>query len=1436
MSFIKDYLADRKKFHQSIESGKVDEVKSFLTKYPKVKYVLNDEKQSAAATALKHQQLEIYKLLISRQLCLGAEEDIEDYVNLYSLEVKRELREVHKLNANISSIKHIAALISKSKLSHDASKHRRKEFNEVITKAFEELNEIKEIEPMLKALALAEDLNIVFDFYRDSVEHMDPTNGKRVKGICYIGRGDVYIGAKQLLEPNNNRFKALGVLAHELGHYAMMLVYDNNAKPYHEHDDKNKETFDAIMKACEEKKDVEGQVGVVYTYNAEVRIAEMIVRVPHLLALYKSDEVRRKKILNEFSSLFKFFVGTTLVDLSRERKRMEIRNELKMNNEHCKTLVGLRDSEIFLKPEGLKLKLNLSSKVLQVISNCQPLAMRAIYQQLSSDDNFDSSYIFTQLQALKNQKVFDQAANAMKTFNLTLIINCESYDGIEEISQKLFENKILENIIFMSGSSLSLERIFPKIVSVPITFFWDDLTAESQGKLLKIDIKLQNKSLRLDTVLDSISDISALTKLIKKEEIKIGQSLDFNEIKFFIDRKFLSSASKREEETENFDVEHDVDEIIQMCEAEFVVLLSDAPGMGKSTEFKIIAKQLKEKDPTRWIIFMDLKKYYKSYQKDDKISNVFESREEISKFLCEKILKIDHFEAEVFKTLFSANRCVFFLDGVDEICPSYGKFVTKFMMGIQETSMNKLWISTRPHLTDNLSTQLTSIQIQLKPFTKQNRVDFFKKFFQSLHLDGESLRQKLSEIEEFLRSLGDHKFSITNPLMLRIIAEIFDEDPNFKIAEANLYSLYDEFTKNLIYKCMEKGPEAKRNLANQFGNTSVIEFYKKKACETILGYNIEYFWVAPIPEDDEIIRVGLMHSDGLGNFSFVHRTFAEFYVAKIIYETLFLKRPSSDMRSILDGKIYDVLTDAFRKFHSLTNVFNFLDNALDSCVCEDDAEIMKIKTEFYRDVLKGKIPNCFLECSKLGYVNLLIAFTSYADRGRNLWLERDYASGSYSLLFAAQNLSREINEKYWELFQQSLSKDSARKTIFELTQHGKSILHAAAENQSAEVFEFIMNKIESLLLTQEDSDGLDSNKFSFMRFSSPIQHKKEKIAAKENSIADILTKLLMERHDGSNILLNIFDSNSGEQFERKIQTLKSKLNLEDFETLLTSYDKHGRLLFVTADNLEKFHCICDNLKETLTEEKLKQLLINNKQGETEFHRSIQWIYFGWMKDFYHEILGEAKMKEIIETTLYGANILKYIAIYGGRPETIQKFTNYFFELFEVDAEEKLKEMMLEADKNGITATGEAAQWLPIDSIQNFLSCFGKVLNDEEMKEVLLPDRKLFISPIFLSFCNDHTETLTYLKDFYFKYFDSKEMKNLIWRCRFEVENILFHAVKNYTDESVLSLLVFIQELFEDEERKFVLLLRAKNTENETILKIAKDKFLHEAIELLSSYF
>lgn len=301
-------------FFDAVKDENLEEIDKILKVHPSTKFLYNLDNKSAQLVALERGFIEVFAHLKSVQGSLLNEEEtkkINDLIANLSVEDKQLLRDTYKDYHTSSDDSYLLDLSKKSQIGVNNDKSL--PYFKYIRQAFDELNEIEWIRPILKIIANAPKCKIIFDFTKDSVEDVDPTQNEETMGIAYYKSESIYIGAKPLLN-DETKFETLGTMAHEMTHVVMQLVYENNCSPYDEKNAKQKAFFEDVIQICRTS-NVEPYVRIVYAYPERHWAAELIVRVPHLLALYKNNEDKLFNSKQIFAALFKFFRDVTLPDI-----------------------------------------------------------------------------------------------------------------------------------------------------------------------------------------------------------------------------------------------------------------------------------------------------------------------------------------------------------------------------------------------------------------------------------------------------------------------------------------------------------------------------------------------------------------------------------------------------------------------------------------------------------------------------------------------------------------------------------------------------------------------------------------------------------------------------------------------------------------------------------------------------------------------------------------------------------------------------------------------------------------------------------------------------------------------------------------------------------------------------------------------------------------
>lgn len=348
------------------------------------------------------------------------------------------------------------------------------------------------------------------------------------------------------------------------------------------------------------------------------------------------------------------------------------------------------------------------------------------------------------------------------------------------------------------------------------------------------------------------------------------------------------------------------------------ILIYNEPGMGKSTEMTMISIRLKKKFPDHYIVFMDLQKHCSEYDKNGKVSMMFDSAKEICIFFCEKILKLQIFQRQIFSDLFNENRVIFLIDAFDEISPSYNDFIVNLLKGLNKQSSNKIFIATRPHFTKLLENKIDVLKLRLELLIGIKKKEFLNKHIKFLdkNIEEEVISEKVSEILNLVKNLGG---SFSSPQLLYMMAKLSVE--NTEELTKNMFSLYKKFIDTLNKRTLKKGTEAESSVSNIMGNSEITDFYQQLAleklefqekCETSIKLSV-----------DDILRVGIVFLNENGEFDFTHRTYAEFYIAKLVFESIFEGKKSQ----------LEKTTEIFKKIlkesekHSI--ILTFIDSAIE---------------------------------------------------------------------------------------------------------------------------------------------------------------------------------------------------------------------------------------------------------------------------------------------------------------------------------------------------------------------------------------------------------------------------------------------------------------------------------------------------------------------------
>ncbi|KAL7014610.1 hypothetical protein ACKWTF_016027 [Chironomus riparius] len=250
---FKSIIAERESLADAIKDDKMHKIEEFINdnSYSKVGYNINNKsalKQSAEASNFK-----IFNFLKSKEFySANPNENFREAEK----DAKKYTAQHRKLNVNealLDDQKTINSLCNRSLIHNKRiNKQQENEYRKKIRSWFEDISKIKNGREFLNAAASCTKLKIIFDFENKTVENVS-LEGNNALGSTFPFFKWIFIGAK-LLEKECGTIKQRdrtikGVLAHELCHYVMRLVYENQENPYHKNRQDMKEMFEDISQA-----------------------------------------------------------------------------------------------------------------------------------------------------------------------------------------------------------------------------------------------------------------------------------------------------------------------------------------------------------------------------------------------------------------------------------------------------------------------------------------------------------------------------------------------------------------------------------------------------------------------------------------------------------------------------------------------------------------------------------------------------------------------------------------------------------------------------------------------------------------------------------------------------------------------------------------------------------------------------------------------------------------------------------------------------------------------------------------------------------------------------------------------------------------------------------------------------------------------------------
>ena len=1352
-------VEDRQSFHEAIKVGSQDTVEEFITTHPQLKQAYDPSNQSALMTAVKAGQYELYALLQSEGFSAGTDEQLTEVLEGLTSELRQRLKQAKLKYFGKPDDSHIIYLLSKSRLGF--GQENKKDFG-FIQELYKQLDAIPEISTILKVVEQSEGTEIIFDFERNSIIDLDPTHSSGTTGACDYKEGRIYVGAKEQSE-------LLGTLAHELTHLAMQVCYDNECNPYEALDEQKKCAFDKIVAECRDRTGTDNIIKWVFMlYKQSCWPAELIVRVPHLLAHY-SGEQDKQLLTQQVPELFGFYEQHTQEDLKRfleNPAHFKARHKIRHLNVLVGKMVEIEQSKIWLNDECLLNDDVTNCQTTQILSSPLPrLTILNLYQvlrrkQLSISD-IKSVYIFVTAEQFQNRERAQAIYQAFHSVTRpTLIIDCSSEydrsvaDMLATLNSFSEERRIILIAVSDAAQSLQGKLNYQAKVTHDKDYLWSDLTSDSQNELLKNAVCFQGSKISLNKLISSESPVTKflpLADLLEKKTLEIGKPLLTSTAygciencyiprtihhqvaikKDISEKNFSDLVATNEQEFRKFCQENprrnvhclledksgrliwqrsqgslkalhkyidkenplsyptdNLDEFLEQAQCQKVMLISDTAGMGKTTLLTHLSKQIKQKFPTYWVVRIDLTEHT-----DVLKAQVTEKRGTLE-FVSEKLLKLKcPFEKELFEQCLQgceqATKVIMMFDGFDEISPKYKETVLDLLQDLNPVNqpwLEQLWITTRPHLRGDLEDNLQQLCYTLEPFSEDNQVGFLTKFWhQHLKLQ-EGNQQQLETyaralIEKLALSVSDNKKEFTGiPLQTRMLAEAFEEEVKIFCSpltsepelpkQLHLVDLYKKFIDKKWNIFNSKGEIAKEQESEIImSEISVPKNHQKLAVEMLfpeLKDTVLKLEESDMLEPEAISRIGIVqYIDDRPHF--IHRTFAEYYVADFLVKQLSKK---ACFLVEMQNFLLNILQEAY--YH----VIRFFLNGL---------------------LLKSELPKVNLEqCGKL--INGGRKGGKLINRGRKGKKNLLQSSVPARVLhLAVVEGSARITRFLFESLEEAGHSDTVKKLLQHKDRYRKTAWHLAAESGHIETLEVLwfwatevqLNLKDDLLLAK-DEDGQTAWHIAAEDGEKEILEKLWCWAVEVK--VNLKDDLLLAKDDDGKTAWHLAADNGHEEILEKMWSWGTKVKLNLKNDLLLAQDEEGETAWNVAARkgkgviLEKLWLWGEEVQLNL---KNDLLLAEVRYGQTAWHTAARHGYteilekmWSWGK----RVQLNLKNDLLLAKDRYG-DTAWHIAARRGYKETLEKVWDWAREV-----QLNLKnDLLLAQDKDGETAWNVAAQ-------------------------------------------------------------------------------------------------------------------------------------------------
>ncbi|XP_049795794.1 uncharacterized protein LOC126210572 [Schistocerca nitens] len=331
-----------------------------------------------------------------------------------------------------------------------------------------------------------------------------------------------------------------------------------------------------------------------------------------------------------------------------------------------------------------------------------------------------------------------------------------------------------------------------------------------------------------------------------------------------------------------------------------MLIVEGRPGVGKSAMLLYLAREVKQNNPSSWVVQINLRECYEKFEKHM-------SAEEVRQLLLQSVVTNEGELAELEIGLLqhclqNYKNMVCLVDSFEEVCPDYAE---KFIQALRLLSprQGKLVVTTRPAAARLLEDHLGSLAHSLPAFSDSQLQKYFDQF---------RYRAPRMRIDTLTKPLN-------NLLRIPQLAEIYME-----LVDAGSYdivTLCEAFFYNKLRKLNKEqfggnlsDAEEREELENIW---RFLEAELKRLARLLLERNEEISLQQKWPPVYDIsVKAGIVRRVTGEMPLFVHRSFGEYFLAKWYFSDVSQNACATVYRSAHSGRSLEFFLEVFDRMVS----------------------------------------------------------------------------------------------------------------------------------------------------------------------------------------------------------------------------------------------------------------------------------------------------------------------------------------------------------------------------------------------------------------------------------------------------------------------------------------------------------------------------------------